>query len=76
MNSQDQTIPVEKLVIAVSSRALFNLDESHAIFENEGVDALIRGYQMMNERRRNPDRFVFFGCMLCVIVLAGMELIH
>jgi 5'-nucleotidase len=29
----------EKLVIAVSSRALFNLDESHAIFENAGVDA-------------------------------------
>jgi 5'-nucleotidase len=31
--------PFEKLVVAVSSRALFNLDESHAIFENKGVDA-------------------------------------
>lgn len=29
----------EKLVIGVSSRALFNLDESHAIFVEEGVDA-------------------------------------
>lgn len=32
-------LSVEKLVVAVSSRALFNLDESHAIFENNGVDA-------------------------------------
>lgn len=29
----------EKLVVAVSSRALFDLDESHAIFENKGVEA-------------------------------------
>ena len=28
-----------KLVVAISSRALFNLDESHAIFEKNGVDA-------------------------------------
>lgn len=27
----------EKLVVAVSSRALFDLDESDAIFENEDV---------------------------------------
>ncbi len=42
MNIQGQTVPVEKLVVAVSSRALFDLDESHAIFENEGVDAYCR----------------------------------
>lgn len=29
----------EKLVVAISSRALFNLDESHAIFERDGVEA-------------------------------------
>ena len=29
----------EKLVVAISSRALFNLDESHGIFEREGVEA-------------------------------------
>lgn len=29
----------EKLVVAISSRALFNLDESHDIFEREGVEA-------------------------------------
>ena len=40
MNSlQTGMTPFEKLVVAVSSRALFNLDESHAIFENNGVDA-------------------------------------
>ena len=31
--------PPAKLVVAISSRALFNLDESHAVFENEGVEA-------------------------------------
>lgn len=33
------TTQQEKLVVAVSSRALFDLDESHAIFEKEGIDA-------------------------------------
>ena len=28
-----------RLVVAVSSRALFDLDESHQVFENQGVDA-------------------------------------
>lgn len=39
---------IEKLVIAVSSRALFDLDESHAIFEKNGVDAYCR-YQVEHE---------------------------
>ncbi|MEQ1667900.1 MAG: 5'-nucleotidase [Sulfuriferula sp.] len=38
----------EKLVVAISSRALFNLDESHAVFENDGVDAYCR-YQVERE---------------------------
>ena len=38
----------EKLVVAISSRALFNLDESHAIFENDGVEAYCR-YQVEHE---------------------------
>jgi len=33
---------MDKLVVAISSRALFNLDESHAIFEKEGIDAYCR----------------------------------
>lgn len=34
-----------KLVIALSSRALFDLDESHSVFETEGLDAYSR-YQI------------------------------
>lgn len=33
---------IEKLVVAVSSRALFDLDESHAIFEKDGVETYCR----------------------------------
>lgn len=40
-----------KLVVAISSRALFDLDESHRIFEVEGKDAYCR-YQM--EREEEP----------------------
>ncbi len=36
------------LVVAISSRALFNLDESHTVFENEGVEAYCR-YQVERE---------------------------
>jgi len=38
----------EKLVVAISSRALFDLSESHALFESEGLDAY-RRYQMARE---------------------------
>lgn len=29
----------DKLVIAISSRALFDLDESHQVYEQEGLEA-------------------------------------
>jgi len=38
----------DKLVVAISSRALFDLDESHAVYETEGVDAYQK-YQIANE---------------------------
>ncbi|MBI5918176.1 MAG: 5'-nucleotidase [Nitrosomonadales bacterium] len=38
----------EKLTVAISSRALFDLDESHAVFQNEGVEAYCR-YQVERE---------------------------
>ena len=38
----------DKLVIAISSRALFNLDESHAVYESEGEEAYCR-YQIKHE---------------------------
>lgn len=37
-----------KLVIAISSRALFNLDESHQVYINEGLEAYAR-YQIEHE---------------------------
>ncbi|MFA7554404.1 MAG: 5'-nucleotidase [Spongiibacteraceae bacterium] len=37
-----------KLVIALSSRALFNLDDSHQVFEKEGLEAYAR-YQIERE---------------------------
>ena len=39
-----------KLVIGISSRELFDLVESHKIFERDGVDAY-REYQILNEEK-------------------------
>ena len=38
----------QRLVVAISSRALFNLDDSHRVFEEEGVDAYHQ-YQIERE---------------------------
>lgn len=38
----------DKLVVAISSRALFDLDESHHLYETQGLDAYIQ-YQIENE---------------------------
>ena len=37
-----------RLVVAISSRALFNLDDSHDIFEEQGIDAYCE-YQISHE---------------------------
>jgi len=39
---------LDRLVVAISSRALFDLSESHALFEREGLDAY-RRYQIARE---------------------------
>ena len=39
---------IDPLVIAISSRALFDLDESHRVFEEEGLDAFQK-YQIARE---------------------------
>ena len=31
---------------------------------------------MLNYKSGNSDRLVFFGCLLCAIVLAGVHLMH
>ena len=38
----------QKLVVAISSRALFNLDDSHTIFEPQGKEAFCH-YQVEHE---------------------------
>ncbi|MBL4886897.1 MAG: 5'-nucleotidase, partial [Flavobacteriaceae bacterium] len=38
----------EKLTVAISSRALFNLNESHEVYEHQGVEAY-RQYQIERE---------------------------
>ena len=38
----------QKLVIAISSRALFNLDDAHHIFQTEGLEAY-SAYQIEKE---------------------------
>jgi 5'-nucleotidase len=40
--------PLKKLVVAISSRALFDLAESHLVFTSQGVDAY-HEYQIANE---------------------------
>ncbi|MFY9974761.1 MAG: 5'-nucleotidase, partial [Chromatiaceae bacterium] len=37
-----------RLIVAISSRALFDLSESHQVFQNEGVDAY-HAYQVAHE---------------------------
>ena len=41
----------DKLVIAISSRALFNLDDSHRVYEKDGLQAYSE-YQV--EREEEP----------------------
>lgn len=48
----------QKLVVAVSSRALFNLDQSHAIFEAQGTEAYCR-YQVEHENQILEPGFGF-----------------
>lgn len=47
-----------KLVVAISSRALFDLDESHHIFETEGKEAYCR-YQIEREEQPLPPGVAF-----------------
>jgi 5'-nucleotidase len=39
----------DKLVIAISSRTLSNLDDSHQVYEQEGLDAYSK-YQVAKEQ--------------------------
>ena len=51
----------DKLVVAISSRALFDLEESNRVFEEQGVDAYYR-YQLEHE-----DRFLEPGIAFVLV---------
>jgi len=44
-----ERVPMDHLIVAISSRALFDLDESHALFESAGLDA----YQAFQRERES-----------------------
>ncbi|WP_031433284.1 5'-nucleotidase [Methylomarinum vadi] len=48
----------QKLVVAISSRALFDLDESHRIFEQQGKEAFCK-YQIEHENEILKPGFAF-----------------
>lgn len=50
--------PARKLIVAISSRALFDLDESHRVFETEGKEAFCR-YQVEHEDQTLPPGVAF-----------------
>lgn len=66
--------PPNKLVIAISSRALFNLDDSHQVFEEQGLEAYSR-YQIDNEDKvlKQGDAFPMVQKLLRVNDLIGGE---
>lgn len=63
-----------KLVVAISSRALFNLSESHRVFEEHGLDAY-REYQVAHEDEalEPGDAFPLVRKLLGINTLAGDE---
>ncbi|MFC1683981.1 5'-nucleotidase [Pseudomonadota bacterium] len=48
MSAKAVTKSRSRLVVAISSRALFNLDDSHEVFEKQGIDAYCE-YQIAHE---------------------------
>ncbi len=64
----------QKLVIAISSRALFNLDESHRVYEEEGLQAYSE-YQIAHEDEplEPGDAFPLVHKLLRLNELLGKE---
>lgn len=65
---------VRKLVVAITSRALFDMGESHRVYESEGLDAY-RDYQISHEDEILPEgeAFSFVRKLLRVNELLGGE---
>jgi len=60
----------QKLVVAVSSRALFNLDDSHAIFETQGKEAFCH-YQIEHEEETLAPGYGFSLVKKLLAINAG-----
>ncbi len=67
----------EVLVIGISSRALFDLEEANDLFEEEGLDAY-RAHQLENETETLPKgtAFALVEALLNLNVLSGKKLVE
>ena len=67
----------DKLVVVISSRALFDLDESHRIYESEGVEAY-RQYQIAHEDEvlQPGDAFALVQKLLGLNEMLGRQLVE
>lgn len=63
---------VDKLVVAISSRALFDLRESHQVYENDGVEAY-RQYQIAREDDVLPPGDAFALVQKLLALNGGLE---
>lgn len=68
---------VEKLVVAISSRALFDLDDSHAVFESQGLKAYSE-YQIEHENDvlRPGQAFAMVNKLLRINELLGRRCVE
>ena len=59
-------LPVEPLIVAITSRALFDLEHSHALFEREGIEAFRDHQRQREDEPLVPGMhwFRFFFCNL------------
>ena len=65
----------DKLVIAISSRALFDLGASHRVFEEQGIEAYCR-YQIAHEDEPLPPGVAFALVRKLLALNAGVEAAH
>ena len=67
----------EKLVVAISSRALFNLDDGHRVYEEQGLEAYSR-HQIEHESDVLPpgQAFVMVKKLLHINELLGRECVE
>lgn len=70
-------LPPQKLVVAISSRALFDLSESHEVYERDGLEAYSR-YQIENEEKvlKPGQAFAMVNKLLAINTLLGRDCVE